>query len=346
MTDPPRLDGDPGSPLGPSRGRPTAVTRNPFEIEKPPEDNAEWQAALERLRDRVSANSPHRAEAPAGPRALAPAILEAAAGWVPPEARERLDRALSERRRSADAFGLEPVALEQALPIVWALHRFWFRVESAHIERIPETGPAIIVANHGGLLPFDGAMLAAEVLLRAPVPRVVRPLVARFVEGIGPVHRAFQSAGAVIGTPDDCRRLLDAGELVLVFPEGVDGITKPLPARYRVQHFHSGFAREAMRAGVPIVPVAIAGPDDQAPLLADLKPLARVLGLPAFPITPTFPLLGPLGLLPYPVRYRIEVGHPFREAAPESPAELEDRAAAVAARTRLEIQKRLTRLHG
>ena len=342
MTRPPRLDGDPALPLGKAAGRRRAAVRNPFDSETPHEADAQpWQEALERLRARTAEEAATVAPTAGDPSEL----FELAERWIPEAARARLDAAIA-KRPGADPFGISATTLRQVFPLLWALHRLWFRVSATHVDRIPADGPAIIVANHGGLLPFDGAMLATEILLNAPVPRLARPLVAHFVEELGPIHRLFRRAGAVIGRPEDCRRLLEAGELVLVFPEGVDGITKPMSDRYRLQPFHAGFAREAMRAGVPIVPVAIAGPDDQAPLLADIKPLARLLGLPAFPVTPTFPLFGPLGLLPLPVRYRIDVGHPFTEAAPPSAHELEAQAEAIAERSRLEIQRRLTHLRG
>ena len=327
------LDGDPKEPLADLTGPRRVVGRDPFALA---ETAAEpWLGALERLRTRVEAETAPR------PEQRRTALLS----LLPDEVVARLDHLTARLALQPDPFGLEPEALRSALPLFWALHQAWFRVTSQGIDRIPTHGPAILVANHGGLLPFDGAMLATDVVLRLPVPRLIRPLVARFVEEMGPVHRFYQRMGAVIGRREEFRRLLDDGELVLVFPEGVEGITKPLPARYHLQHFRPGFAEEAIRAQVPIVPIAIAGPDDQAPMLANVKPLARLLGLPAFPITPSFPLLGPLGLLPYPVRYRIDVGRPFVEPQPLEPADAPGRAEAVAGRVRGEIQRRLTRLH-
>jgi 1-acyl-sn-glycerol-3-phosphate acyltransferase len=116
----------------------------------------------------------------------------------------------------------------------------------------------------------------------------------------------------VIGTRENFTDLLDDGQLVLVYPEGVEGIRKTIAQRYRLQAFRVGFVEQALRSRAPIVPMAVIGSDDQAPILYDLKPLARLLGLPAAPITPTFPWLGPLGLLPYPVRYKVVYGEPLR----------------------------------
>jgi 1-acyl-sn-glycerol-3-phosphate acyltransferase len=129
--------------------------------------------------------------------------------------------------------------------------------------------------------------------------------------------------GQVIGTRDNFRNLLSRNQLVLVFPEGVEGIRKKAADRYVLREFHLGFVEESLLHRVPIIPVAIIGADDQTPILYDIKPLAKLLGLPVFPITPTFPLFGPLGLLPYPVKYQIRYGEPFRfyEEFPDGPTQ-------------------------
>jgi len=221
-----------------------------------------------------------------------------------------------------------------------ALYRFWFRVQSEGHEHLPRRGGAILVANHGGLLPFDGAMAAVDALLHSDPPRLLRPLVARFVRDLPLLRDFYAGIGPVIGTRENFRHLLEQRELVLVFPEGVEGIRKTVPDRYRLQHFHPGFVEEAVRHRVPVIPVAIVGPDDQAPILYDLKTVARWLKLPAFPITPTFPWLGPLGLLPYPVRYRIVYGEPLalHEQAPREAADDRPRMEEMAARVRLTVQ--------
>ena len=328
----PTLDADPGVPITDLVGTRRALGRDPFATDGT--DAEPWLDALDRFRARTEPAVPLRSEERS----------DLLLGLLPADVASRLDVVTHRLDAEPDPFGMTADGLRSALPVFWAIHEAWFRVTSQGVDRIPSEGPAILVANHGGLLPFDGAMLATHVLLRLAVPRVVRPLVPRFVQEIGPLDRFYRRTGSVTARRDEFRRLLERGELVLVFPEGVEGITKPLPARYRLQHFHPGFAEEAIRAQVPIVPIAIAGPDDQAPLLADVKPLAKLLGLPAFPITPTFPLLGPLGLLPYPVRYRIDVGRPFVEPSPRPPADPARRAVAVASRVRGEIQRRLTRL--
>jgi len=210
-----------------------------------------------------------------------------------------------------DSFGLSAGALRSALPFLYALYRLYFRVRSEGHQHIPTDGPAVMVANHGGLLPFDGAMTAVDVFLHTDPPRLARSIVDLWAGTLPFVNVFFARVGQVIGTPENFTALLDEGELVLVFPEGIDGIRKPINQRYQLQRFHVGFIEHALRAQVPIIPVGILGSDDQAPILYDMKPLARLLGLPVAPITPTFPWLGPVGLLPYPVSYRIIYGEPL-----------------------------------
>jgi 1-acyl-sn-glycerol-3-phosphate acyltransferase len=210
-----------------------------------------------------------------------------------------------------DHFGLSAGALRNALPFFYALHRLYFRVRSQGHQHIPAEGAAVMVANHGGLLPFDGAMAAVDIFLHTDPPRLARSIVDLWAGKLPFVNVFFARVGQVIGTHENFTALLDRGELVLMFPEGMDGIRKPISQRYRLQRFHVGFVEHALRARAPIVPVAILGSDDQAPILYDVKLLARLLRLPVAPITPTFPWLGPLGLLPYPVGYRIVYGEPM-----------------------------------
>jgi len=151
----------------------------------------------------------------------------------------------------------------------------------------------------------------------------VRTVVDRWAGSLPFVNVFYARVGQVIGSRDNVRELLSAKQLVLVFPEGMAGIRKRAADRYVLQSFHLGFVEESLRHRVPIIPVAIVGADDQAPILWDAQPLAKLLGLPFFPVTPTFPLLGPLGLLPYPVRYEIAYGEPFHFHE-EYPAETAD----------------------
>jgi len=243
-----------------------------------------------------------------------------------PDPRDLWDRLLDEHSRRTlaalshlvegegpyDRFGFSPEVARRALPAFLALYRLYFRVQGEGHENLPENGPAVLAANHAGLLPFDAAMSVVDVMLHTDPPRLPRAIVDRWAGELPFVNVFYARVGQVIGTRENFSDLLDDGQLVLVFPEGIEGVRKTVTQRYRLQHFRVGFVERALRAGAPIVPMAVIGSDDQTPILFDVKPVARALGLPVAPITPTFPWLGPLGLLPYPVRYRIVYGEPLR----------------------------------
>jgi 1-acyl-sn-glycerol-3-phosphate acyltransferase len=314
----------------------SALGSDPFEAPSDAEALGEWLDAAERVAKGRSvlgaAAEPATSDAGASIRKLprtrpvvdhrrAPTLSEVE---LPPPA-GALERLLSDdaRRRlealtnalpvegAYDSFGLSAGALRGALPFLYALYRLYFRVRSEGHQHIPADGPAVMVSNHGGLLPFDGAMTAVDVFLHTDPPRLARSIVDLWAGTLPFVNVFFARVGQVIGTPENFAALLDQGEMVLVFPEGIDGIRKSITQRYQLQHFHVGFIEHALRARVPIVPVAVLGNDDQAPILYDMKPLARLLRLPVAPITPTFPWFGPIGLLPYPVSYRIIYGEPL-----------------------------------
>jgi len=211
-----------------------------------------------------------------------------------------------------DRYGFSPHVLKRAFPIFHTLYRLYFRVKSEGHEHIPTEGPAILAGNHGGLLPFDGAMGIVDIALNTDPPRLARAIVDRWAGSLPWVNIFYARVGQVIGTRKNFADLLGDGQLVMVFPEGIDGIRKTVAQRYRLQNFRVGFIEQALREQAPIVPMAYVGTDDQTPILYDIKPLAKRLGLPVLPITPTFPLLGPLGLLPYPVAYKIVYGEPLR----------------------------------
>jgi 1-acyl-sn-glycerol-3-phosphate acyltransferase len=198
-------------------------------------------------------------------------------------------------------------------------------------------GRVLVIANHAGQLPFDGMMLATALLLEAEPPRIARGMGEYWIPRLPFVNWLATRAGQLVGTPENCAQLLEAEECVMVFPEGVRGMNKTFDQRYQLQRFGLGFLRLALETGTPIVPVGIVGSEEQQPGLANLRGLGRVLGMPAFPITPTFPWLGPLGLWPFPVRYRIHFGEPLRfdgDAAEEDAvieAKVEEVRAAIAA---------------
>ena len=310
---------------------PPVLGSDPFAESGGPDPLDAWLDALDQLSTRSPAfpagglsaagqaggalrrNGTVDAAAPAAPQLAdieLPRHLRGLSLLVGEEPARRLS-ALLGRLEGYDRFGLSRPAVERAFPFFFALYRLYFRVKSSGHEHLPKTGPALLVANHGGLLPFDGAMTVLDVLLHTDPPRLPRAIVDRWAGTLPFVNVFFARVGQVVGTHENLARLLADGEPVLVFPEGVEGIRKPVTQRYRLQRFHVGFVEHALRSRAPIVPVAVVGSDDQAPILFDVKPLARLLGLPTAPITPTFPWLGPLGLLPYPVRYRIVYGEPI-----------------------------------
>lgn len=213
--------------------------------------------------------------------------------------------------RPTDDFGFDPDQLKFAAPVIDWLYRTYFRVEAHGLDQLPD-GQALYISNHSGQLPFDGIMIGTALLLEAEPPRAVRSMIERWVPELPFVSELFARLGAIVGTPENCVRLLEQGHSVLVFPEGVRGVGKTFDKAYQLQEFGHGFMRLALQTGTPIVPVGVVGAEEQQPALFKLDALGKAIGAPPVPITPTFPLLGPAGLLPLPVRYRIYFGRPVR----------------------------------
>jgi 1-acyl-sn-glycerol-3-phosphate acyltransferase len=220
-----------------------------------------------------------------------------------------------------DDFGFDADLSESLLlPLLRPLSEKWFRVEVSGLDHIPDDGAALIVANHAGVIALDGMMLQVAVHDKHPAARVVRPLAADMVFD-SPLGSLFRKGGATLACRADAERLLRAGELAAVFPEGFKGVGKPFENRYRLQRFgRGGFVSSAVAARAPIIPCSIVGSEEIYPMLADLKPLARLLGLPYFPVTPLFPHLGPLGVVPLPSKWHIEFGEPIDTAEYEPDA--------------------------
>src|SRR5688572_12283416 len=195
-------------------------------------------------------------------------------------------------------------SLKVAATIARFLYRNYFRATAYGIENIPAAGRVLFVANHSGQLPFDGVVISAATFLEPAQPRLVRSMVEHFVPSVPFASYLFARWGQIIGTPENCLRLLDQDEAILVFPEGSRGISKPFSRRYQLQAFGLGFMRLALETGTPIVPVAVIGAEEQAPAV-NLKPLARLFGAPSFPIVPYPPFVP---LLPLPVKYRLYFG--------------------------------------
>jgi 1-acyl-sn-glycerol-3-phosphate acyltransferase len=210
-----------------------------------------------------------------------------------------------------DQFGLEPARIKSQALFTALLYRYYFRVETRGISKLPK-GRVLLIANHAGQLPFDGMMLGTAMLLEADPPRIVRGMGEYWIPQLPFVSVAATRSGSMVGTPENCVQVLEADECVMVFPEGVRGMNKLFRERYKLQRFGHGFVRLALETDTPVVPVGIVGSEEQQPGLANLPRLGRLLGMPAFPLTLGFPWLGPLGILPLPVKYRIYFGDPIR----------------------------------
>jgi 1-acyl-sn-glycerol-3-phosphate acyltransferase len=255
---------------------------------------------------------------------LSGAVRERLKAWTfalgGPGSRARLEKLTP----PSNEFGVDPYGFDldyataAIAPLLW-LYKKYFRVQLHGVDRVPADGRVVLVANHSGQLPFDAAMIEVALLLEMDPPRVLRALVEKWVPTLPFVSTFMARCGQIVGTPENCRRLLAADEAILVFPEGVRGLNKPFRERYRLRKFGPGFMRLALESGAPIVPVGVVGAEEQAPALLDLKPLARLLAFPAFPITPT--------LLPFPLpsRYHLHFGEPLRftGSPDEDDAELE-----------------------
>lgn len=201
------------------------------------------------------------------------------------------------------------------LPLLRVLFNSWFRVEVSGIENLPKTGAALVVANHAGVLPLDGLMTAVAVHDHHPTHRDLRLLAADLVFDLPMFGQAARKAGHTMACTADAHRLLAAGELTAVFPEGYKGLGKHFKDRYKLQRFgRGGFVSAALRTKAPIVPCSIVGSEEIYPMIADVKLLARLFGLPYFPITPLFPLAGPAGMVPLPSKWHIQFGEPIQTA--------------------------------
>src|SRR5256885_7928315 len=215
-----------------------------------------------------------------------------------PEMEERLARLVAPQNEyGVDPFGLDLEFAKAAVaPALW-LYKNWFRVETHGIEHVP-AGRALIIANHSGQLPFDALMIGISMLVEAEPPRICRAMVEKWAPTLPFVAPFFARIGQVVGTPENARRLLAAGETLMVFPEGARGLTKTFEKKYQLQDFRLGFMRLALEMQAPIVPIALVGAEEQAPALRDFKAAAKILGFPSLPVTAT--------VLPLPLPVRSE----------------------------------------
>lgn len=209
---------------------------------------------------------------------------------------------------AVDEFGFDPeFTTTIVLPALRRLSRTWFRVDVQGAENIPAEGAALLVANHAGTLPVDALVLQSVIF--DEVERHARSLGADLVFGTPYAGEFARKIGVTLACQEDAERLLDRGELVTVFPEGFKGLGKRYSERYQLQRFgRGGFVSAAARARVPIVPISIVGSEEIYPQIAQLPTLARILGVPYFPVTPLFPLLGVIGMIPLPSKWIIRFG--------------------------------------
>ena len=246
-----------------------------------------------------------------------------------------------------DDFGFDPEFTDKVLmEFMRPLYRHWFRVEVSGIEAIPAHGGALVVANHSGTIALDSVMTQIAVHDEHPAHRNLRMLGADLVFQTPFIGDLARRAGHTLACHADAERLLTSGEVVGVWPEGFKGIGKPFSERYRLQRFgRGGFVSAAIRTGAPIIPTAIVGAEEIYPMIGNASVIARFLGLPFFPITPTFPALGPLGLIPLPSKWLIHFDDPIPtdhlpEGSADDPAVLFDMTDQVRER----IQRRLYEL--
>ena len=316
-------------PAGPRRRSPAS---RPSVQPAPAPAPAAARGPLKAVRDDVSVSP-----VPAGPAhvVLSPGVEELlragvsalrvaaeASGLSPEDVERQVAQTLSFLRRrltgdyTVDEFGFDEDFTEHAyLPLLRPLSRRWFRVEVRGIENIPNEGGALVVANHSGTIAMDSLMTQVAVHDEHPAHRHLRMLGADLVFQTPVIGQVARRSGSTLAANPDAERLLSRGELAGVWPEGFKGVGKPFSERYKLQRFgRGGFVSAALRTGVPIIPCSIVGAEEIYPIIGNMKTVARLVGAPYAPVTPTWPLLGPLGLIPLPSKWIIEFGSPVETA--------------------------------
>ena len=256
------------------------------------------------------------------------AAAEAASSELPKALRDAIER-MARRMRGEyheDAWGFDEEFAEAAYPFFELLYDRWWRVEATGVENVPAHGRGMLVSNHAGsLFPFDASMITGAIMKRHPLPRWPRFMVLDWAFELPFLSSFMRKVGGVPASPYNATGILESDGLMMVFPEGVKGTGKPFAERYRLQRFgRGGFVEIALQTGSPIIPVAVVGSEEIYPKIADSQPLAKLLGAPFLPITPTFPWLGPLGLIPLPSKWRIEFCDPI-DVSDFGPDAAEDR---------------------
>jgi 1-acyl-sn-glycerol-3-phosphate acyltransferase len=225
---------------------------------------------------------------------------------------------------TTDPYGMDLELIEAVRPFLAFMYRAWWRVSAEGLEHVPGGGRAMMVANHSGVLPWDGAMIATAVLDEHTQPRVVRCLYLNWFSTLPVVAPALAAFGQVQALPENAIRLLEEDQLVCVFPEGLKGVGKLFRDRYKLARFgRGGFVQMALRTGAPLIPIAVIGAEETYPMLANAKPAARLLGFPYFPLTPLFPWFGLLGFVPLPSKWTLVFHDPI-PTAQHGPAGADD----------------------
>lgn len=228
---------------------------------------------------------------------------------------EKRINALSQKNLNSfrvDPFGFDPESMKPVMPLAHWLYKKYFRCETFGALNIPQ-GRVIVIANHSGQLPFDAMMIGMAFMLEPKIPRLLRGMAERWSAELPFISTLFSRSGTIVGEPSACAELLNRGEAVMVFPEGVRGISKLFKNRYQLGNFGHGFMRLALQTQTPVLPVAVIGAEEQAPSIANFASLGKLFGTPGFPLI--FPQIVPF---PLPVKYRIHIGKPMFFAGDET----------------------------
>ena len=211
-----------------------------------------------------------------------------------------------------DEFGLDPIFATKAKVFFNLLYEKWWRIETIGINNIPSTGRALLVSNHSGGIPIDGAMIVTSIFKEHPAQRITRPLVEDFAYYMPFVNSFLIRTGSVRASQENAERLLEKDQLVIVFPEGLKGIGKLYKYRYQLQRFgRGGYIKLAMKTHSPLIPVAVVGAEEAYPIIGRIDWLGKLFGAPYLPMTPFFPWLGPMGAIPLPTKWYIKYGEPI-----------------------------------
>lgn len=261
--------------------------------------------------------------------------------WGKAKPNPQFDQAMKELRsrypEGEDPWGLNIKWVDRWFRLLWPLYRHYFKVRVFGEEHLPTKGAYVLVANHSGQVAIDGLLIGMAFFSGIKKPRVIRPMVDRFVFKTPFAASILTSLGGVLGDRHNCQMLLKKGESVLVFPEGVAGIAKDSSDYYQLKEFSSGFFRMALVAGVPIVPLSVVGCEEFYPFVRHLRGLAKALGLPALPLS--------ANLWPLPSPVDIYIGKPYELpatlGADALDGEVEEHVAAIAKEIEKMLQKGL-----